>query len=124
MADSRDYTGLTKLNLAEQLATDGQSVTTAATFNSFDSSQSFAEVSGSTVAIAINGIEAGIDGQHLYIVSLGTGNMTIAHQNTSATAVDRIITMTGSDVATTGNGAAHLIYSESQSRWLLINSQA
>lgn len=124
MADSRDYTGLDKLNLSEQLATDIESVTTAATFNAFSSEKSAAELSGSTLAIAINGIDAGIDGQRIDIYSLGTGAVTFAHQSTSADSANRIISLTGSDVTTTGNGSGRLIYSEAQSRWILLNSQA
>ena len=50
--------------------------------------------------------------------------MTLAHESgTEATAGNRIITMTGSDVATTGNGSAVLLYDSTASRWILIASE-
>lgn len=84
----------------------------------------FIEVSGPTGAFTINGINAvnaQRDGKIIYIVNQTGQNMTIAHQSgTDPTAANRIITMTGADRATTGNGTATLIYSASASRWLLI----
>lgn len=85
----------------------------------------FIEVSGPTGAFTINGINAANaqrDGKIIYIVNQTGQNMTIAHQSgTDPTAANRIITMTGADRTTTGNGAATLIYSASASRWLLIS---
>lgn len=85
----------------------------------------FIEVSGPSGAFTINGIAAANaqrDGKIIYIVNQTGQDMTIAHQSgTDPTAANRIITMTGSDRATTGNGAATLIYSGAASRWLLIS---
>lgn len=80
--------------------------------------------SGPGAAFTINGIDSTgrIPGQLLYLVNLTGFNMTIAHQSgTDPTAANRIITMTGADHATTGNGTAQLYYSTSQSRWILLN---
>jgi len=85
----------------------------------------FIEVSGPSASFTINGIAAANaqrDGKIIYIVNQTGQDMTIAHQSgTDPTAANRIITMTGADRATTGNGAATLIYSGAASRWLLIS---
>jgi hypothetical protein len=79
---------------------------------------------GPTGAFAICGLAAGYSGQIIWVVNLTGQNMTAAHQSgVEPTAGNRIITMTGSDVATTGNGAFKLYYSGSQSRWVLISSE-
>jgi hypothetical protein len=82
----------------------------------------FVEVSGPSGAFTINGIAGGRDGKFLIIVNLTGFNMTIAHDSgTDPTAANRIYSMTGADRATTGNGAAMLIYSAAASRWILIS---
>lgn len=82
----------------------------------------FVELSGPSAAFAVCGIAGGRDGKLVYIVNQTGFDMTISHQSgVDATAANRIITMTGADRATTGNGTATLIYSASASRWLLIN---
>jgi trimeric autotransporter adhesin len=85
----------------------------------------FVEVSGPSGAFSIEGIAGGRDGKLVYIWN-GTGqNMTIAVEGGATgndpTAANRIISGTGADRATTGNGSATLIYSGSASRWILIN---
>ena len=84
----------------------------------------FVEVSGPSAAFTINGITGSPnrDGHYLIIVNQTTFNMTIAHDSgVDATAGNRIYCMTGADRATTGNGAAILIYSAAASRWILIS---
>lgn len=82
----------------------------------------FVEVSGPSAAFSLNGIANGSDGRFLIVVNQTGFDMTLAHQSgTDPTAANRIITMTGADRTTTGNGAATLIYSAAASRWLLIS---
>jgi hypothetical protein len=82
----------------------------------------FVEVSGPGAAFTINGIAGGRDGKLLIILNQTGFNMTIAHDSgVDATAANRIYTMTGADRATTGNGAAMLIYSGAASRWILFS---
>lgn len=84
----------------------------------------FVEVSGPSGAFTINGMTGSPsrDG-HLVIIINQTGqDMTVAHQSgTDPTAANRIISLTGADRSTTGNGAATFIYSAAASRWLLIS---
>lgn len=82
----------------------------------------FMEVSGPSAAFTINGIFAGgstRDGKEILIYN-GTGfDMTVANQSGGdPTAANRIITMTGADRTTTGNGFVRLIYSAGASRWI------
>lgn len=81
----------------------------------------FIEVSGPSAAFTINGMANGRDGKIIYVVNQTGFDMTVAHQSgVDATAANRIITMTGADRTTTGNGAATFIYSGAASRWLCI----
>jgi hypothetical protein len=85
---------------------------------------SFVEVSGPGAAFTINGINGSPnrDGKFLIILNQTGFNMTIAHDSgTDPTAANRIISMTGADRTTTGNGAATLIYSAAANRWILIS---
>ncbi len=82
----------------------------------------FVEVSGPTNAFTINGIAGGRDGKYLMLLNQTGQNMTVAHQSgTDPTAANRIITLSGADRVTTGNGAAILIYSGAASRWILFS---
>lgn len=123
MADITTFTGLDKLNISGPEARTPQSITTAATFNQLDNSKSVAIISGSTAAIALNGILAGVDGQVIDVINLGTGVLTFTHQSGSASSADQITCLTGSSQATTGAGAGRLIYSTSASKWILVSIQ-
>lgn len=84
----------------------------------------FIEVSGPGSAFSIEGIAGGRDGKLAIIVNQTGQNMTIATEGGATgndpTPANRIISMTGADRVTTGNGVATLIYSGAASRWLLI----
>ena len=84
----------------------------------------FVEVSGPTGAFSIEGIAGGRDGKFLIILNQTGFNMTIATEGGATgndpTAANRIVSLSGADRATTGNGAAMLIYSGAASRWILI----
>jgi hypothetical protein len=84
----------------------------------------FVEVSGPSGAFSIEGIAGGRDGKFIIILNQTSQNMTIAVEGGATgndpTAANRILSMTGADRATTGNGAATLIYSAAASRWILI----
>lgn len=98
------------------VATQRFDVASAATITALDSTRSFVFLTGVT-ATTLQGIQSGQDGQILKVVNLTGSNMTIANENAGATAANRITTMTGADVATTGNGCAEFIYNTSTSRW-------
>ena len=122
MADLSTFTGLTNLK-ADSMAGSVQAVTTAATITALDSSKSCVVISGSTLAIALQGIVAGVDGQVIDVINLGTGALTFTHQSGGATA-NQITCLTGSSQATTGAGAGRLIYNLSSTKWILVSIQA
>jgi len=79
---------------------------------------------GPTAAFAICGIAGGADGRYLIVVNRTGQNMTIANDSgVDPTPANRIYTLTGSDAATTADGAATLIYDSTDSRWHLISLQ-
>lgn len=97
-------------------------VASTATIAALANTNSFVKLTGST-ATTIQGVTAGVDGQIITIVNLTGQTMTISNENGSATAANRITTMTGSDIATTGNGSVSLSYDTGSSRWLVTNSE-
>lgn len=123
MADTNNFTGLTNVRVDGAQANTTQAITTAATITALDSSKSVAIISGSTSAIALQGIVAGIDGQEIDVINLGTGSLTFTHQSGGASA-DQITCLTGSSQATTGAGAGRLIYSTAATKWILVSIQA
>lgn len=112
------FTGIARSTFGGAIATRRMDYTSVATVAALPSSTSYVKVIGST-AMTIQGITAGIDGQILRIYNNSGQNMTIAHQNGTASANDRIVTMTGADVTTTGDGFVELIYDTGASRWIL-----
>lgn len=87
----------------------------------------FIEVSGPSGAFSIEGLTGSPnrDGKFVIILNQTGQNMTIAAEGGATgndpVAANRILTMTGADRATTGNGATMLIYSAAVSRWILIS---
>jgi len=83
----------------------------------------FVQVSGPSASFTVNGLDGqpNRDGKFLILLNYTGQNMTIAHDSgVDPVAGNRIYTMTGADVATTGNGSAILIYSASASRWIAL----
>jgi hypothetical protein len=70
----------------------------------------------------IQGITAGASGQRLSIISIGAGQVDLAHQNASATAANRLINFatSGNTSLAAGTGAADFEYDTTNSRWRLI----
>ena len=85
--------------------------------------KSFIRVTGPTGAFSITGITkpANPDGRVVILYNTTSQNMTITNDATS-TAANRILTNTGSDVATTGTGIVSLIYSVTDARWILLTA--
>ena len=83
--------------------------------------KSFIRVTGPTGAFNITGIAKpdNPDGRVVILYNTTSQNMTITN-NATSTAANRILTNTGSDVATTGTGIVSLIYSVTDARWILL----
>jgi hypothetical protein len=81
-------------------------------------------VAGPTGAFAITGLAAPSgDGHQLEIYCTVSQTMTLKNGNASSTAANRILTMTGSDVALTGPSIARLTYDTTDARWHLVGTQ-
>lgn len=82
---------------------------------------SFIKINGPTLAFSISGFTGGVDGKILTVLNLTGTNMTIVNQTTSGSAAaNRINTLTGGDIVTTGNGSVTLQYSGADNRWMVI----
>jgi hypothetical protein len=65
----------------------------------------------------ITGLVAGIDGQEVNIINVGSNNIVLVHQSASSTTTNRFLNTTGTDITLTANQAASLIYDATDSRW-------
>ena len=85
---------------------------------------SFVRITGPSGSFSITGMQPGSspNGRLVILYNTTSQNMTISHDSSSSTAANRIYTNTGSDVATTGTGVVILIYSVTDSRWILLSS--
>ena len=84
--------------------------------------KSFARITGPSGVFNITGIRGGADGKVAILYNTTANAMTITNDNgTDSTAANRIYTNTGSDVVTTGTGIVSLIYSVTDSRWILLS---
>jgi Protein of unknown function (DUF2793) len=82
----------------------------------------FITVTGPTGAFSISGFVAPTVASTIFVYNATTQNMTITNDATS-TAANRILTLTGADVALTGTSMATFIYSTVSARWILQSTQ-
>jgi hypothetical protein len=68
-------------------------------------------------------IAGGVDGKTLTLFNSTTQTITIANENASSTAANRITTLSSQgDIVIAGKGGVDMIYSAADSRWLVIAS--
>lgn len=73
-------------------------------------------------AFTVTGFTGGVDGAVIYIYNLSGQNMTLSHQ-TGSSAANQIITSTGGNVSTTGNGMFTLVYiAGTVNKWVLMST--
>lgn len=76
--------------------------------------------SGPGGAFTINGITGGFAGRPITFFNRTGFNMTFANDSgVDPVATNRIYTLTGADISTTGDGAIKVVYSVSDLRWLV-----
>lgn len=85
--------------------------------------RTFVRITGPTAAYQISSITGGVDGRILILYNTVAFNMTLQDNAGTGTAANRIITMTGANVATNAAGSAILVYDSSQSRWIALVTQ-
>lgn len=75
--------------------------------------------------LTLTGLAAGVDGQRLLVVSVGAGQVDLAHQNAGSVAANRLINFatSGSTSLAPGTGTAEYEYDGATARWRLINHE-
>ena len=105
-------------SFSQYIATDPLDVATTATIAALASTNSAVRMTGSTIT-SIQGITAGTDGQHILIYNASSAVVTIAHQNGSASAANRLILPAGTAISLDANESAEFMYDSAQSRWVV-----
>jgi len=82
----------------------------------------FIAITGPTGSFSISGFASPVSGRDIVLYNSVAQNMTITNDATS-TAANRILTLTGADVALTGVSVAKFFYSAVSSRWILTGTQ-
>jgi hypothetical protein len=75
---------------------------------------------GSSNNFSITGIAGGTDGKVIILQHSGSGTMTLRNDNNGSSSSNRILTQTGSDISTSGQGVYTLVYDSGLSRWIVI----
>lgn len=84
----------------------------------------FVKLSALTAAGNLSGISGGEDGRFLILYNPTTNtfnDLTIKHDDSNATAANRIYTTTGADVVVDARGSAMFIYDAEADRWVVIS---
>jgi hypothetical protein len=120
------------LTCSKKLATKSYGLTLAngTTNHNLASTGSYARITGPTAAFGVTGFvapvdgnSAVIDGTRLTIFNTTAFAMTIANENASSTAANRITTLTGADVVLAARtSSASFIYDSTNSRWILVGT--
>jgi hypothetical protein len=97
------------------LRTEMQSLAVSSTITT---TKSFARLNSGSGTI--NGIAAGLNGQHLVLSNLTGASVIVQNQSGSATAVDRVVTGTGGAVSLENGASLFLIYNSTDARWYVV----
>lgn len=89
--------------------------------NVITSNRSFVHITGPNAPFSVSGFQNGHDGKILVVLNMSGQNMTIENLDTDSDAANRINTLNGSNITTTGNGAVTMIYSGDQNRWMVLS---
>jgi len=84
----------------------------------------FLRIAGLTGVFDINGIAGGVAGRMIVLFNTTAQNMTISNEDAGSEAGNRILTMTGGDLTSTGTGNCTLVYDATASRWIVISWSA
>jgi hypothetical protein len=81
---------------------------------------SFLRISKPGQAFTITGLTNGSDGRVVILYNSTSQNMTLANESGGSDAKNRITTITGSNLVTSGTGVITLIYCVKTQRWVVI----
>lgn len=85
--------------------------------------KTFIRITGPAANFSITGISGGQDGRMVILYNTTTFSMTLTNEDIASAATNRINTLTGANIATTGEGIVTLIYDAVQSRWVVVSVQ-
>ena len=78
---------------------------------------------GPSAAYSITGVAGGVDGKVIVLYNSTTQSFTVSNENANSTAANRIWTLNSAgDLVIAGKAAVKLMYSTSDSRWIVIGS--
>jgi len=100
---------------------EASSWVTGGTANNEEFTGVFTRLGNIGAATVLTGIAGGRDGNFIILYNPNAFNLTIANQHASSDAANRFLTCTGSDATSTEACTAMLIYSSTDSRWILLN---
>jgi len=83
--------------------------------------RTWVRLAANALGSTVTGFTGGVDGALMIVLNLGSGSLTLSHQNTGSSAANRMITTTGLDVVLTTDGIASFIYDSGTSRWRQIS---
>jgi hypothetical protein len=75
--------------------------------------------------LTINGLSGGYDGQRIVLVSVGAGQVDLAHQAAGSSAANRFINFatSGTTSLAAGSGTAEFVYDATTARWRLLEHE-
>jgi hypothetical protein len=122
--DSNNLSGVVGLTMTGGLVETEGALTLANGANSDVTlpAATFVAITGPSAGFSISGFASPVSGRKLILYNSTAQNMTLTNDATS-TAANRILTLTGGDVALTGTSLATLQYSAVSSRWILLGTQ-
>jgi hypothetical protein len=83
----------------------------------------YLRLTGPSGAFSISGFQGGYEGKRLILYN-DSGQTVTFTNNATSTAANRLLTMTGADIAVPSPGLAQFIYSVDELRWLMENPYA
>lgn len=90
--------------------------------NNYDAGSIGLVTLSSDASRTITGFSGGVNGKLKYILNTGANNIVLAHQSTSSSAANRIISPTGSNITLAQHKAATLLYEGvTHNRWIVVS---
>ena len=73
-----------------------------------------------TANYTLTGIAGGTNGRHIVLFNVSSSNFKLEDEDTNSLAINRMITLSGGAIATSGQGTAELVYDGTLQRWVII----
>lgn len=105
----------------KSISTERLDVPSAATITALSSTNSFVKLTGA-VATELQGISAPSSSVRMVVYNASGSNLTVKHENTGASAPNRIITKDGTDLIVVPSASVEFIYDLSDSRWRVVST--